>query len=94
MESSNITVKLTVRGSVQGVGYRYFVAQNAKELSIVGYAENDSSGDVTVVATGERESIDTLKTLCQKGPSGANVSEVNTEEILAPQPFQEFYIRY
>jgi acylphosphatase len=53
---SNASVKLVVRGRVQGVGYRYFIARTASELGINGYVKNLYSGDVEIVAEGRKES--------------------------------------
>jgi acylphosphatase len=51
-------------GRVQGVGYRYYVTDRARELRVTGYAKNLADGTVEVVAEGQepvlREFIDTL----------------------------------
>ena len=43
-----------VRGEVQGVGFRYFVVREGLALALRGYARNTSSGDVEVLAQGQR----------------------------------------
>ena len=42
----------TVRGYVQGVGYRYYVLQHARALGLTGFARNEPDDSVTVVAEG------------------------------------------
>ncbi len=42
-----------VTGHVQGVGFRWWVRSNARELGLVGFAENLADGRVKVVAEGD-----------------------------------------
>jgi acylphosphatase len=49
-----------VSGRVQGVGYRAFVQQKAKDLALAGSAENLSDGRVEVIAEGPREALERL----------------------------------
>ncbi len=50
----------TVRGSVQGVGYRWFVQRVASRLELDGWVANRADRSVEVVAEGPREAIDEL----------------------------------
>ncbi|HZL86426.1 MAG TPA: acylphosphatase, partial [Candidatus Krumholzibacteria bacterium] len=43
-------LRFVVRGRVQGVGFRVFVAQQAHQLGVRGYARNQPDGSVEVVA--------------------------------------------
>ena len=81
METEKITLRFTIEGMVQGVGFRYFVARQAELLNITGYARNNASGAVEVVGSGSESSLDTLKSMCQKGPSSANVTNIIIEKI-------------
>ena len=42
-----------VSGRVQGVGYRYYITDRARELRVTGYAKNLADGTVEVVAEGQ-----------------------------------------
>ncbi|MEW6557647.1 MAG: acylphosphatase [Elusimicrobiota bacterium] len=57
---------IIVQGEVQGIGYRYFVIREAKQLKITGWVRNLLNGDVEIMAEGENETLDifanTLKT--------------------------------
>ena len=66
----------TVRGLVQGVGFRWFVQQEARRLGLAGWVVNGSDGSVEVVAEGNRELIERLAALLWEGPAGASVSDV------------------
>jgi acylphosphatase len=56
------TARLTaiVSGRVQGVGFRYWVRQEAESLALTGSATNLPDGRVEVVAEGPRDSCETL----------------------------------
>jgi len=71
-------LEATVRGRVQGVGFRWFVRRKAARLGLVGWVANEASGSVRVVAEGEAAAIDLLLVDLQKGPPGAQVDRVDT----------------
>lgn len=68
-----------VSGRVQGVGYRAFVRQQARDLGVTGYAENLADGRVEVVAEGHRADLDMLLVRMGTGPAHAVVAEVIVE---------------
>jgi acylphosphatase len=82
-----------VEGKVQGVTYRYFASEEAKRLSLVGFAENLGDGRVKVVAEGERASLDAFVERLKKGPLFAYVEEVETAYASATGEFRSFDIR-
>ena len=43
-------VKVTVKGFVQGVGYRFFAVRQANNLGVKGYVKNLIDGGVEAVA--------------------------------------------
>jgi len=53
-------LRATVRGNVQGVGFRWATMSMAKTLNLVGVAENEFDGSVVVVAEGPREDCQKL----------------------------------
>jgi len=74
-------IKITVKGFVQGVGFRYFAYKKAKEYGITGYVKNLFNGDVEAEAQGKSGLIiDFLREL-QIGPSGSFVKSVKSEDI-------------
>jgi acylphosphatase len=74
-----------VSGTVQGVGFRFFVSRGARHLGINGYAKNLRDGRVEVYAIGTPEKLAALRKELQRGPRSAVVSDV-TEEDVAIQP--------
>jgi acylphosphatase len=73
------SVILTINGHVQGVGYRYFVAQKAQLLGISGFVKNQLNGAVYVEAEGEHEQLEFFIYACQQGPSNAWVEKVDVQ---------------
>ncbi|SFO11240.1 hydrogenase maturation protein HypF [Pseudobutyrivibrio sp. UC1225] len=73
--------KYIIKGLVQGIGYRPFVAKLAEELNIDGYVRN-TGGIVTVVACGETEKLDQFRQkLSSDVPTGGFITSIEEEEI-------------
>ncbi len=83
-----------VEGSVQGVGYRFFVIQRAAELGLTGWVRNLWDGRVEVVAEGPHVSLQNLLDHLKKGPRSAGVSHVATEWLPASKEFPDFNVRF
>lgn len=78
------TVAITVRGRVQGVGFRMFVAMTADRLNVSGWARNLPDGSVQLQATAARPALSELITAVRVGPRGSRVEHVETEILKAP----------
>ncbi len=76
-------VHVFISGSVQGVGYRFFVKSWARKFGVVGRVWNLDDGRVEGVFQGDEKSIKSLVEKCRKGPFLAEVKnvEVNWEEV-------------
>ena len=84
-----------VTGTVQGVGFRYFVERTARHLKLSGYVRNLRDGRVEVYAIGLLASLSVLRRELEQGPSGAFVSRVDEEEAPLELQFSEsFSIEY
>jgi acylphosphatase len=66
-----------VRGRVQGVGYRWFVREAARDLRIAGWVRNRPDGSVEVAAEGTPEALAELRAALADGPPGAAVAAVD-----------------
>lgn len=87
-------VRLTVTGTVQGVGYRYFAIRAARRLGVHGWVRNHPGGSVEVLAEGPAGMIKEFVTELRRGPVSADVTDV----IVQPEPyhaeFKEFELKY
>ncbi len=71
-----ISRRYIVRGRVQGVGYRWFVDHEARELGLAGWVRNNFDGTVEVLAMGSPEQHAALRGKLHAGPRAARVDEV------------------
>lgn len=72
--------RVVVRGYVQGVGFRYWIARAAETRGVGGRAENRADGSVEVVLEGDPEAVESLTSLCREGPRSAVVRDVEVAE--------------
>ena len=70
-----------VKGRVQGVGFRWFVHQEAGALGLYGWVRNTEDGHVEVVASGEGEDLALLRKALQKGSRGSRVDAIVEHEL-------------
>jgi acylphosphatase len=83
----------TIRGRVQGVGFRYFVIRHATDLDLTGWVANEWDGSVRCVAEGPRPALETLLASLERGPAGALVDRVFTAWGPASGAFRTFDVR-
>ncbi len=81
-----------VQGRVQGVGFRYFVIERARDLQLVGFCRNLSNGDVEVVAEGEEGALEALVAALRQGPHMAHVERVRAVQLPATGEFTSFRV--
>jgi acylphosphatase len=70
------TLHVRISGRVQGVGFRWFVREEARRLGLSGWVANLPSGEVEVRASGEGSSLDRLRRALEVGPTSAGVELV------------------
>ena len=70
-----------VTGEVQGVGFRWYIQKLARDYEVVGWVANLPDGSVEVVAKGLGRAITSLDGFIRKGPPGAKVAEVVTNDV-------------
>ena len=87
-------LRASVRGRVQGVGFRYFVLERARALSLTGYVRNEYDGSVEVVAEGPRSSLEQLVNELRAGPRSALVQTVDEDWSEPRAEFAEFGVRF
>jgi len=87
-------LRAVVHGRVQGVSFRYYTRREAGSLQLVGYVRNRRDGTVEVVAEGPRAALNRLLSFLRIGPSGAFVTQVDTEWSACQGLFDRFEVRY
>jgi acylphosphatase len=86
-------VKIQVSGRVQGVYFRMFTQNKAKQFGIKGCARNLSDGRVEIIAEADHGNIEKLIKWCHKGPVTARVDLVEITEHESDEIFTSFEIR-
>ena len=73
-------VRVTIRGRVQGVGYRAWTQSEASARGIDGWVRNRRNGDVEALFAGPPDAIAALCAACWCGPSQSRVIDVHVED--------------
>ena len=76
-----VSRRLVISGLVQGVGFRFFLAQEAREAGLVGYVRNLDDGSVEAVLEGPRPAVEKIQAWCHHGPELARVQRVDASAI-------------
>jgi len=84
--------RFVVTGRVQGVGFRWFVENEAARLGLAGWVRNCQDGSVEVLAAGNKEQLDALYSLLQQGPRAARVDLVAVSEAVPTEDLKSFRI--
>ena len=87
-------MRCIVRGRVQRVFYRDFVAKHARHLALTGYVRNMPNFNVEIVAQGYRDSLEKFLEHVRKGPFLARVSNVDVEWREPSQEFDSFDVAF
>ena len=77
---SNLMRHIIIRGRVQGVGYRAFVADEAERRGVEGWVRNRRDGTVEALISGDAGAIEEMIAACHKGPWGARVDRIDQRE--------------
>ncbi len=85
-------VRVTVRGRVQGVGFRQATVRRAHGLGVLGWVRNQEDGTVLVHAEGAEETVGALVEWLGEGPRGTVVERVEVEPAKV-EGHEQFAIR-
>ena len=78
--SAQVICHLTVRGRVQGVGYRAFVEREAVKRGVEGWARNRKDGSVEAVLAGPPDAVEAVIEACRRGPFNARVDALDQRD--------------
>jgi len=87
-------VRVRITGRVQGVGYRAWTVDEARQRELSGWVRNLADGDVEAVFSGPATVVDDMVEACRRGPSRARVNHVMIEVAeRVSGPFKALYVR-
>ncbi|HTZ42082.1 MAG TPA: acylphosphatase [Candidatus Omnitrophota bacterium] len=79
------SVRLYVKGVVQGVFFRAFLKENAEKLDVNGFTRNLEDGRIEIRLEGDPDKVNQMIELSKKGPKFSQIKEV---EVI-PEKFQD-----
>lgn len=86
---------VSIRGRVQGVGYRAWTADEARRRGLEGWVRNRRDGSVEAVLSGAEDMVADMLAACRRGPPSARVDAVDaspaTEDMLRLRAAGEFF---
>lgn len=85
--------RFLISGRVQGVGFRYFVQDQAAVEGLHGYVRNLPDGRVEAVAEGDEASMLRFERAVRRGPPHAEVTDVTVEAVAPTGRATGFTIR-
>lgn len=97
MNQARAILHVTIRGRVQGVGYRAWVEYQAVASHLEGWVRNRRDGSVEAVFAGPPKAVAEMVALCRHGPPSAKVEAVlneaaNAEQLNLRQPGEVFSV--
>ena len=93
-QPDTMSLHATVDGRVQGVGFRYWVIQEALSLGLRGWVRNLSDGRVELEAVGDEAALKELEHRLWVGPPVARVNDVRAEYRPATKTYSGFHVAY
>jgi acylphosphatase len=80
MSESRIVRHVSIRGRVQGVGFRAFVEHHALQRGLEGWTRNRRDGSVEAVFAGNQDAVGGIIKACLVGPLSAQVDTLDQRE--------------
>ena len=85
---------MLLSGRVQGVGFRYFVQQKARECQLAGWVKNLPNGKVEIEAEGEEQDINCFIDYLKIGNGYSRTNQLSQSQVQPSADFSDFTIRY
>lgn len=92
--SNKITRHILISGRVQGVGFRHFVRQKARECHLNGWVKNLKDGKVEIEAEGEEKDLSTFIDYLKLGNGFSRTDQLHQSLVEPTVNFDNFSIRY
>jgi acylphosphatase len=95
MNDELAAIRATVRGRVQGVGFRDYVYTRARYLRLQGYVRNGDDGrSVEVFAEGPRDVIEQILEYLHEGSRMSRIDAVDVEWLTPSGEYCDFGVAW
>jgi acylphosphatase len=88
-----LVYKVRLTGRVQGVGFRWNTANEARIRGISGLVRNLADGSVYIEAEGTREQLDSFIEWCKQGPGLSRIDKLDVTTS-PPLNYNDFRIEH
>lgn len=88
------TVHVIVKGTVQGVGFRFYTRRLAAGLGLRGWVKNLDNGDVEIEAEGERQTLEELISSLRAGDMAGYIDDLQVDWPPYRNKYKEFSIDF
>jgi acylphosphatase len=78
-QSTEVAMKVRIRGRVQGVWFRAWTVEEASRRRLRGWVRNRRDGSVEALFVGSTAAVDDMIAVCWDGPPSARVEAVDEE---------------
>lgn len=79
------SVRVRITGRVQGVWYRGWTVDRARELGLSGWVRNRRDGSVEAVFAGDEAAVDDMLARLREGPPAARVDDIAVTPAASPE---------
>ena len=87
------TLRVVIRGRVQGVGFRDALKAQAESLGVFGWVRNRADGSVEALVQGPSDAVAAIIAWARRGPPAARVADVQIKESEHEPTHQRFELR-
>lgn len=84
--TANLSARVRIYGTVQGVWFRAWTAREAGQLGLDGWVRNRVDGSVEAVFQGSEAAVSEMIERCRRGPPAARVERIEQTMELEPVP--------
>ena len=85
---------ISVRGQVQGVGFRYFTVDAAQARELTGWVANRPDGRVEMEVQGDQKNLESFQSEIRQGPPLSRVTDLLMHEMPLVEKEEGFGVRY
>lgn len=87
-----IAATARITGRVQGVWFRGWVRQEARQRGLTGWVRNEADGSVRALFVGQARAVAAMVALCHDGPPHARVDRVEATPVVPAPELRKFSV--